>query len=168
MVRVKRNGIEGIQSALVPDTSKIVCSYCGGTSFHISDVMDDPADVAGETEHAALDITKGAGTDLIGLVTLCSQCGHEQVPLIIIFDVGTFNGTTGVTGTDLDSGVINNLAGWFICILVGTDIGKYVEVASNSVADPSAIVMAFNVNNDADGIFMITNIEPIGLTKIVA
>ncbi len=160
--------IEGPVSALVTDAMKVQCSRCNGVKFSISTTMDDPADVAGATDIAALDITKGAGTDPIGLVTLCVQCGAEQVPLVYIFDVGTFNGTTGLTGTDLDAGVINNLAGWFVCILVGTDIGKYVAVASNSVADPSAIVLAFNVNTNADGIFMITNIEPIGLTKIVA
>ena len=160
--------IEGPTSVHVLNPTKILCPRCNSAFWQISSVMDDPADITQDLDFAAADISKGAGTDPIGLVAVCLTCGNEFVPLIYIFDVGTFNGTTGLTGTDLDSGVINNLAGWFVCILVGTDIGKYVEVASNSVADPSAIVLAFNVNNDADGIFMITNVEPIGLTKIVA
>lgn len=160
--------VNGPASLHVPDSTKIVCPRCNGTAFQLSSTMDDPADITNDKAFAALDISKGAGTDPISLVALCLFCGNEFVPLIYIFDVGTFNGTTGLTGTDLDAGVINNLAGWFVCILVGTDIGKYVAVASNSVADPSAIVLAFNVNTNADGIFMITNIEPIGLTKIVA
>jgi len=160
--------VEGITSPQVPDSTKIVCPRCNSTLFYVSSTLDDPNDIDKDREFADADISKGAGTDIIGQVALCHNCGNEFVPLWYVFDVGTFNGTTGLTGTDLDSGVINNLAGFFVCILVGTDIGKYVEIASNSVADPTAIVLAFNVNNDADGIFMVTNIEPIGLTKIVA
>ncbi len=160
--------VEGITSPHVLDSTKIVCPRCNSVLLYLSSVMDDPNDIVRDLGFAAADISKGAGTDILGLVVLCHNCGNEFVPLWYVFDIGTFNGTTGLTGTDLDSGVINNLAGFWVCILVGTDIGKYVEIASNSVADPTAIVLAFNVNNDADGIFMVTNIEPIGLTKIVA
>ncbi|KKM73161.1 hypothetical protein LCGC14_1413240 [marine sediment metagenome] len=160
--------VEGITTEHVPDSTKIVCPRCNSSLVYLSSTLDDPNDITRDLIFAAADISKGAGTGILGLVALCHTCGNEFVPLWYVFDIGTFNGTTGLTGTDLDSGVINNLAGFFVCILVGTDIGKYVEIASNSVADPTAIVLAFNVNNDADGIFMVTNIEPIGLTKIVA
>ena len=169
MVRVKRNAIEGIKTALLPDTSKKACDYCGGTSFHINDtVCDDPADVAGATVFAAADITKGAGTDPLAQVLSCAQCGHEQIGIVNIFDVAAFDGATACVMTDLDIGVANNLATWFVCVLVGTDIGKYVAIASNTAADPTTITLAFNVNTDGDGIVMVTNLEPVGLTKIVA
>jgi len=170
MVRVKRNAIEGIKSALLPDTSKKACDYCGGTSFMINKLIcDDPADIAGATAFAALDITKGAGSDPIGQILLCDQCGHEQLGQVIIFDVCTFTGAeTTPALTDLDCGIINNLAGWWFVCLVGDDLGKYVSIASNSVADPTVLTLAFAVADNADGICFVTNIEPVGLTKISA
>jgi len=158
--------VEGITSPQVPDSTKICCPRCNSTLLYLSSVLDNPNDITRDLLFAALDLTKGAGTDPIGLVALCHNCGNEFVPLWYIFDVATFDGATECVMTDLDVGVANNLAGLFVCVLVGTDRGKYVAVASNTAADPTTITTAFNVNNDGDGLVMVTNIEPIGLTKI--
>ena len=90
------------------------------------------------------------------------------VPFWIIFDVGAFDGTTGVVPVDLVATVANGLTGLFLGILLGTDVGKYVAIATNSIADPTVIATAFNVNTDADGMCFITNRAPIGFTKITA
>jgi len=158
---------EGIQSSHVSDATKLSCPYCGGVEIMLSNLMDDPNDIIMDTVFAALGLTITGGS-FQGFVGLCSQCGHEWVPLWYFFDTATFAGTTALTLTNLDATVANGLADLYLVVLVGTDIGKYVEIASNTIADPTVPTLKFAVNTDGDGICMITNIEPVGLTKIVA
>lgn len=158
---------EGIQSSHVKDSTKLSCPYCGGVEIMLSSLMDDPNDITMDTVFAALGLTITGG-HFHGLVGLCSQCGHEWVPLWYFFDIAVFAGTTALTVTNLDATVANGLADLYLIVLVGTDIQKYVEIASNTVATPTVPTLKFAVNNNADGIIMITNVEPIGLTKIVA
>jgi len=158
---------EGIQSSHVKDSTKLSCPYCGGVEIMLSSLMDDPNDITQDTIFAALGLTITGGS-FQGFVGLCSQCGHEWVPLWWCFDTATFAGTTALTLTNLDASVANGLADLYLIVLVGTDIGKYVEIASNTIATPTVPTLKFAVNNDGDGICMITNIEPVGLTKIVA
>ena len=158
---------EGIQSSHVLDGAKLSCPYCGGVEIMLTSLMDDPNDITDDTAFDALGLTITGGS-VRGLVGLCSQCGKEWVPLWYLFDTATFAGTTALTLTNLDSSVLNSLADLYLIVLVGTDIGKYVEIASNTIATPTVPTLKFAVNTDGDGICMITNIEPIGLTKIVA
>ena len=158
---------EGPVTPLVTDVMKFQCTNCNGSKFYISTTMDDPNDVAGDTVFAALGLT-AAGGHFHGLVVSCVQCGVEQVPYWIIYITGTFDGTTGLTNVHLDATAANGLADHFVGILIGTDVRKYVEIATNSAAAPTVIATKFNVNNDADGICFITNIAPVGFTKIVA
>jgi len=157
---------EGQESTLVTDNC-LKCEYCGGVKFKISAVMDDPNDSAYCTTFSDLGLTI-AGGHFHGLIALCLQCGHENAPYWICYITGTFDGTTGLTNVHLDASVANGLTGHFVGILIGTDIRKYVAIATNSAAAPTVIATAFNVNNDADGICFITNIAPVGFTKIVA
>ena len=163
MVRVKRNATEGIQSALVIDTAKFSCSYCGGTRLMISKTIDDPNDVAGDTDFAALLLT-AAGTPFLGLVCLCDGCGHEQVPFWYITDVAASDGTA-LTMTHLDQATTANLMVGLYCYpLAGTDIGKYFIVATNTAAAPTVITPSVAPNADCDGYWVITNLLPVGLT----
>ena len=164
MVRVKRNGIEGTVSALVTDATKIVCSYCGGTSFMLSSTMDDPNDVAGDTDFAALLITFASGTSCQGLVALCSECGHEQVPLWYMFDTFASDGAAFTATNLVQATTADLLVGLYIIVTIGTDAGKYFTVATNTAADPTVITPSIAPNADADGVFMITNILPLGFT----
>ena len=164
MVRVKRNAIEGIQSALVKDATKIACSYCGGTSFMLSSTMDDPNDVAGDTDFAALLITFASGTSCQGLVALCSECGHEQVPLWYMIDVGANTGAATTMTNLVQATTANLLAGLYLIPCVGTDIGKYFTITSNTAADPTVITTSVAPNDDSDGVYIITNILPLGFT----
>ena len=159
---------EGIQSSHVKDATKLSCPYCGGVEVMLSSLMDDPNDITNDSVFAALDITMGAGQDFIGLVGLCAQCGHEWVPIWYAIDTGTFDGAKACVGTNLDCGTANTLAALFLMILVGTDKGKYIVAGNHTAASPTTFTMPYNVANDADGFFMITNIEPIGWTKITA
>ena len=163
MVRAKRNGTEGTVSALVIDATKIVCSYCGGTSFMLSSTMDDPNDVAGDTEFAALLLTATSGV-FTGLVALCSTCGHEQVPFWQILDVAASDGTA-LTMTNLDQATTADLmVGLYMYPLAGTDIGKYFTIATNTAAAPTVITPSVAPNADCDGYWVITNIAPTGYT----
>ena len=161
------SNVEGITSKHVPDSTKIVCPRCNSSLVYLSSTMDDPNDIARDLVFAALGLTITGGS-FQGFVALCHTCGNEFVPLWYFFDVATFDGATECAMSDLDASVANGLAALFVCVLVGTDIGKYVAIASNTLAGPTTITLAFNVDTDGDGIVMITNIEPVGLTKIVA
>lgn len=161
---IQKEGAE--HSTFVIDTNKIVCPYCNGTQMMVSNLMDDPNDIIEDTVFAARLISITGGS-FQGLVALCKQCGHTHVPLWYFYDITASTGTSQVM-TNLDASGANGLAGAFLIALVGTDIRKYVLIASNTLAAPTTITLAFALNNDADGICMITNVEPIGLTRIVA
>jgi len=129
--------------------------------------MDDPNDITGDTAFAALKLTNGDGTGIQGLVGLCAQCGHEWVPLWYTFDTCTFTGAeTTPALTNLDAAVANGLDGCYFIALVGTNANKYVEIASNTLAAPTVITLAAAMPDDTDGLCMITNVEPIGLTEV--
>lgn len=154
---------EGTQSSHVKDSTKIACKYCGGVDTMLSSLMDDPNDITGDTDFAAL-LLSITGGSFQGLVGLCSQCGHEWVPLWYCIDVGASDGTA-VTMTNLDQATTANLmAGLYAIPCVGTDIGKYFTIATNTAAAPTVITPTIAPNIDSDGIWIITNILPFGLT----
>ena len=159
--------IEGAESAHVIDAAKLTCPYCGGPEVMLTSLMDDPNDITGDTAFAALKLTNGDGTGIQGLVGLCAQCGHEWVPLWYTFDTCTFTGEeTTPALTNLDAAVANGLDGCYFIALVGTNANKYVEIASNTLAAPTVITLAAAMPDDTDGLCMITNVEPIGLTEV--
>lgn len=154
---------EGIESTHVTDSTKLTCRYCGGVDTMISSLMDDPNDITEDTEFAAL-LLSITGGSFQGLVGLCSQCGKEWVPLWYCFDVGTTNAGV-VTMANLDQATTADLmVGLYMIPMVGTDIGKYFIVATNTAAGPTLITPTIAPNNDSDGIWMITNVLPLGLT----
>ena len=100
MVRVKRNAIEGIQSKLVKDVTKIGCWYCGGTSFMPSSLLDDGNDTP-DTNFSALSITITGGS-IQGLIGICSECGQENVIDWHINDIVTGAAAAAITMNNLD------------------------------------------------------------------
>ena len=157
-------GAEGPESTLVQDSAKVRCDYCGGVEFMISTTLDNFNDVSQATTEAALLITNAGGKDIQAEVTLCSQCGHEQVSWWVIFDVGANTGAA-TTMTDLvQATTANLLAGMYMIPMVGTDVEKYFIVASNTAADPTVITTTVAPNDDSDGLWMITNRLPVGYT----
>jgi len=156
-------GHEGHKSAHVTDATKVTCPYCGGTQFMLCTTMDDPNDITGDTTFAALLLTI-AGGSFQGFVALCKQCGHEHCPLWYCTDVAASNGTT-LTMTNLDQATTANLmVGLYLIPCVGTDVGKYFIVSTNTAAAPTVITPTVAPNADGDGIWIITNILPLGLT----
>ena len=156
--------VQGIESDHVTDATKIVCSYCGSPELMLSSTMDDPNDITEDTDFAALLITFASGKSCQGLVGLCPNCGHEQVPFWYLLDVADSNGTT-LTMTNLDQATTANLlAGIYMVCLVGTDVGKYFIVGTNTAAAPTVITTTVAPNADADGYFLITNVLPLGFT----
>lgn len=156
--------VQGTESEHVVDSTKIVCSYCGSPELMLSTLMDDPNDISEDTDFAALKLTITGGS-FQGLVGLCPNCGHEQVPYWRLQDVGTTAVGGAVTMTNLDQATTADLMLGLYCIpCVGTDIGKYFVVDSNTAAPPTVITMTVAPNADSDGIWIITNILPFGLT----
>lgn len=155
--------VQGTESSHVIDSTKIVCSYCGSPELMLSTLMDDPNDITEDTEFAALLITITGG-HFHGLVGLCPNCGHEQVPFWYCLDAGANTGAA-TTMTNLDQATTADLlAGLYMIPMVGSDIGKYFIVASNTAATPTVITTTNAPNDDSDGIWMLTNILPLGLT----
>ena len=160
---------EGAESAHVLDAAKLKCPYCGGVEIMLTSLMDDPNDITGDTVFAALKISI-ATASFQGLVGLCAQCGHEWVPLWYCFDVGASDGTT-ITMTNLDSNRASNatanlLAGLYM-VYLGTDANdqfQYFVINTNTAASPAVITPLVAPHGDSDGIYMITNILPFGLT----
>ena len=156
--------VQGTESEHVIDSTKIVCSYCGSPEIMLSTLMADPNVITEDTDFAALLITFASGKSCQGLVGLCPNCGHEQVPFWYLLDIGASNGTT-ITMTNLDQATTADLmAGLYAIPMVGTDVGKYFIVATNTAAAPTVITPSVAPNIDCDGIWMITNILPLGLT----
>ncbi len=151
---------EGSKGAIVTDSVKYKCEYCGGVSFMISTTLDDINDVAGDNADLGLTITGGS---IQSLPLRCNQCGHEQTIILSIFDVSASTGTSQVM-SNLDSSVLNSLAGLYMIPMVGTDVGKYFIIASNTLNPPTTIILTVAANDDADGIWMITELLPVGLT----
>jgi len=158
---INKEGAE--HSTFVIDSQKVVCPYCNGTQMMLSNLMDDPNDITQDTVFAALLISITGGS-IQGLVALCKHCGHTHVPLWYLFDVSASTGASQVM-TNLDQATTANLlAGKYMIPCVGTDVGKYFIVASNTAAAPTTITLTVAANNDCDGIWMLTNILPLGLT----
>lgn len=155
--------VEGPVSKHVPDSTKIVCPRCNSSNFQLSSTLDDPNDIVKDEVFKALLLTITGGS-IQGLVALC-HCGNEFVPLWYLLDVGTAAVGGVITMTNLDQATTADLmAGLYAIPMVGTDVGKYFIVASNTAAAPTVITMTVAPNADSDGIWMITNILPLGLT----
>ncbi len=164
MVRVKRNAIEGIQSKLVKDTTKVGCWYCGSTSFMPSSLLDDGNDTP-DTNFAALSITITGGS-IQGLIGICDNCGQENVIDWHINDIATGAVAAAVTMTNLDASVANGLAGFYAVYhdAAGTDTGLYYTIASNTAAPPTVITMTIATNSNEAGMWTIQKYLPLGLT----
>jgi hypothetical protein len=131
--------------------------------MYISKTIDDPNDITQDTAFAALKLTIAGGV-FFGIVTMCAQCGHEQVPFWYCCDVAASNAGT-LTMTNLDQATTANLmAGLYCYPLAGTDIGKYFVIATNTAAAPTVITPTVAPNADCDGYWVITNLLPVGLT----
>ena len=162
MVRVKRNGTEGTVSALVTDTTKHKCWYCGGTRFMYPTTIDDFNDV-GEDINAVAYLVTITGGSIQAEVLLCDTCGQQNIGNWYITDTSATTAAAH-TMTNLDASSANGLAGVYMFPCVGTDIGKYFIVASNTAASPTVITTTVAANNDSDGIWVITRFLPVGLT----
>ncbi len=156
--------VEGPTSLHVPDSTKIVCPRCNSSLFQLSSTLDDPNDIINDLVFTALLLTIGGGS-FQGLIALCT-CGNEFIPLWYCLDVGTAGvGGNPVTMTNLRQVTTADLmAGLYGIPMVGTDVGKYFIVATNTTATPTVITFTVAPNADSDGIWMITNILPLGLT----
>jgi len=155
--------VEGPVSDHVPDSTKIVCPRCNSSSFQISSTLDDPNDITEDEVFAAL-LLSITGGSIQGLVALC-HCGNEFVPYWRLQDVGTTAVGGVVTMTNLDQATTANLmAGLYAIPCVGSDVGKYFVIASNTAVAPTVITMTVAPNADSDGLWIITNILPVGLT----
>lgn len=164
MVRVKRNAIEGIQSKLIKDTTKVGCWYCGGTSFIPSSLLDDGNDTA-DTNFSALSVTISGGS-IQGLIGICSECGQENVIDWHIRDIATGCVGAAVTFTNLDASVADGLTGYYAIYhdAAGTDTGLYYVIASNTEAAPTVVTMTIATNDDETGYWTIQKYLPLGLT----
>jgi len=167
--------IEGPVSALVTDAMKFQCTNCNGSKFYISTTMDDPIDVVQDTTFAALMI-EASGAFFCGLVCLCVQCGHQQVPFWYIKDTVVSDGGT-LTFTDLDTdrdpgdgtgaNTTTNLLKDLFLIYCGdgvADTDKYYVVNTNNAAEGVAIVPTNAPADLSDGEWILTNILPTGYT----
>ena len=155
--------VEGPASLHVPDSTKIVCPRCNGVHFMLSSTLDNPNDITQDLDFAAL-LLSITGGSIQGFVALCTECGNEFVPLWYLFDVGANTGAA-TTMTNLDQATTADLmAGLYAIPFVGSDIGKYFIIATNTVATPTIITTTIAPNDDSDGLWMITNILPLGLT----
>ena len=160
---INKEGAE--HSTFVIDTNKIVCPYCNGTQMFLSNLMDDPNDITEDTVFADLLIT-AAGSPIMGTVALCKQCGHTHVPLWYLFDVGASDGTK-IVMTNLDQATTADLLTGKYLIYLGTDANnkfEYFIVNTNTAAAPTHITPTVAPHADSDGVYMITNILPFGLT----
>ena len=158
--------VGGPATAHVPDSTKIVCPRCNGTLFQISSTMDDPNDIARDLDFAALLITFASGTSCQGLVAMCLHCGNEFVPFWAIYDVGASNGTT-ITMTNIDQATTADLLAGLYLVYLGEDVndkGKYFIVDSNTAVASTVITTTVAPHADTDGMFMLTNILPVGFT----
>ena len=158
--------VEGIASLHVPDSTKIVCPRCNSSLFYLSSTLDDPNDIVRDLIFKALLITFATGTSAQGLVALCHTCGNEFVPFWAIFDVGASDGTK-IVMTNLDQATTANLLAGKYLVYLGTDAndkGKYFIVNTNTAAAPTHITPTVAPHADTDGMFMLTNILPLGFT----
>lgn len=159
---------EGAVSAHVTDATKIQCPRCGGVEIMLSSLMDDPGDIDDDRFQALFIMSDDS---IQGLVGLCAQCGKEWVPLWYTFDTIATDGTD-MTCTAFDTDRAANAttdlcAGLYMICMVdaGADHGKYVTVATNTAADPAVLTPQAH-NADGDGIWMITNVLPFGITAV--
>ena len=156
--------VEGPVSALVTDSVKFVCQNCNCVKFSVSTTMDDPADAANDDNFTNLLITYASGTSAQGIIGVCLQCGHEQALFWQIFDVGANTGAATTMTNLVQATTANLLAGVYIMPFVGTDVGKYFTVATNTAADPTVLTTSVAPNDDSDGMYCIQNWIPVGFT----
>ena len=157
---------EGTVSSKVTDSAKFKCHVCNSSRIQMTMLGDEPEDITDDaTWWATLGLVNA--TKRTCSVGLC-HCGREQILEVKLFDTANADGTTTPALTDLDATIANGLAGWWWVVLQATDIGKYVRIASNTVATPTVCTLDFLTNADGNGWVLITNVEPVGLTKIVA
>ncbi len=157
----------GAESALVTDAAKFKCHVCGGTHIQLTMLGDEPEDITQDSTLWATIAVENA-TKRTCSVVLCS-CGREQILQVFLFDNITATGAeTTPDMTNLDATTADGLAGWWLVLLVGTQINKYIYITSNTLAAPTVLTLPYTRADDSDGLCYITNIEPIGLTRIVA
>lgn len=166
--------VEGITSLQVPDSTKIVCPRCNSSLWYISSVLDDPIDLVKQDPVFAALMIVAAGAHFCGLVALCHNCGQEFSPIWYIFDVGASDGAA-ITMTHLDTNrnpgtganaTADLLEGLFM-IFCGDDVndtGEYFTIITNTAASPAVITPTVAPNAGSDGLYMITNLLPVGMT----
>jgi len=157
---------EGPVSAKVTDSAKFKCHVCNSSRIQLTMLGDEPEDIADDADWWATIAVENA-TKRSCSVGLC-HCGREQILQVFLWDTANADGSTTPALTNLDATTANGLAGWWWCVLQGTDIGKYVRIASNTVATPTVCTLDYLTNADGNGWVLITNVEPVGMTKIVA
>ena len=156
---------EGPESAHVLDAAKFRCTHCGGSKMYISKTIDDPNDIVRDTVFAAYDITC-AGGHFQGIVCLCVQCGHEQVPYWWVEDTAACTGAALIM-VNLDAGSANTLADLYMIPTVGTNYATtlYSVIASHTANAPTTITLDVASSDDSeDGVWILTNWLPVGWT----
>lgn len=158
---------EGAVSAHVTDATKIQCPRCDGVEIMLSNLMDDPGDIDDDRFQALYIMSD---LPIMGLVGLCVHCGKEWVPYWWTIDIGASDGTAiTMTGFDTDraaNATADLLAGLYM-IYIGADandLKEYFVINTNTAADPAVITPVVAPNAATDGMFIITNILPLGLT----
>lgn len=168
--------IEGSErGTFMVDAQKITCDYCQGTEFQVSTLMDDPIDIVDDEDFAALMIV-AAGSPIMGLVGMCSGCGHLKILLWYLFDVGAATAVGNVLQmTNLDTNrnpgsganaTADLLAGLYCIYLdaAGDDTGDYFVIDTNDASTAVEIILTVAPTDNDDGFWMITNILPLGIT----
>ena len=156
---------EGPVSDHVTDATKYQCPRCGSSRIQLRKTYLDPNLITEDETFADLLITFATGTSAQGIVALC-HCGKEWCPFWYVFDVGASDGTK-IVMTNLDQATTANLLVDYYLVYLGvdaTDKGKYFTIASNTAATPTHITPDGTINAATDGIFMLTNVLPLGFT----
>lgn len=167
MARARSSGgHEGHVSTEVTDVLKEVCPRCGGTEYYLrTSFMDANAATEGCVDFKALLLT-ASGSDFLCQIALCESCGYTWVPFWMITDVGTSDGAA-ITMANLDQATTANLMAGLYMIYVGSDANdtqEYFTISTNTAAAPTVITPSVAPHADSDGVYIITNKLPTGMT----
>lgn len=144
---------EGAQHPKLLHTDKLICEFCGGTTFQIK----MPTAVENTTlptttkaylwENSAPTLPYG---NMQTMTVLC-QCGQVMGVLLWCIDICSICATPVVTATSIACvTTADNLKGLYLTPLgAATDAGTSFLILSNTIADPTVITLTTAIDNDA-------------------
>lgn len=146
--------VGGPAHELCTDAMKFVCPFCNSTFVQISkELVNNNELFSGSATNVGADPLYMAVAGIESIALFCLSCGMIFGKPFYWLDTVSAQAVPAITLTTYDNsgGIVNDLAGYYIYCLGGTDIGSSFKIVSNTKANPTVLTLDASPNIDING-----------------